>query len=185
MLKGYRLFFYQITRPFSYLKIQHPDKNLYNWWLPFFLGGSSSVLVFLAGGIHDLFGDPSVIFRLTRFVENLPGFFIAALAAVATFNGGDIDDLMTDPPKIDVLYNGGLIPVKMTRRRFLCVLFSYLTAISLVLVVLGVLGENVSSMVPVWLMMLGCFMFLIIFWQMIVATFLGLYYLGERLHTPQ
>ncbi len=77
--------------------------------------------------------------------------------------------------------------IDMTRRRFLCVLFSYLTAISIFLVIGAKIGLAFTIPSEYYLLMswTGFTLFSFILWQMILATILGLYYLGERLHTPQ
>jgi len=137
--------------------------------------------------LDRLAGNTGLISQITDFVANLPGFFIAALAAVATFNRLDIDETMDNPPEIEVIHHGNPLMVKMTRRRFLCVLFSYLTAVSIFLVLATRFGLAISApqgyeIIFSWIGVSG---FIFILSQMITATFLGLYYLGERLHTPQ
>jgi len=185
-LKEFKLIFYQLTRPVSYLRIQHEDKWIYDWLIPIFLTCISWVILGQFSSIDHVTGSDGLLARITGFIENLPGFFIAALAAVATFNRHDIDRVMKNPPKVKIMYQGNAGFVDMTRRRFLCVLFSYLTAASIFLVI----GYYISSAIAEgtyidpeirWLLVLVYFF---IFWQMITATLLGLFYLGERLHTP-
>jgi hypothetical protein len=54
--------------------------------------------------------------RLLGFIQNLPGFFIAALAAVATFGRADLDALMPGkPPRVSILYHGRPTEVELTR----------------------------------------------------------------------
>lgn len=181
--------FYQLGRPFSYLTIKHEEKYIYDWVIPLI----STVLIQLY--IHFIlsnspnFSVGQLISSLLDFLQVLPGFFIAALAAVATFNNPQIDQIMKNPPKIQLEYYGQLIFIEMTRRRFLCVLFAYLTAISISLIVISriVLETPTIENQPTWsntLLLGATSLFFIFFWQMIVATLLGLYYLGERLHTP-
>lgn len=186
-IKPYRLIVYQLTRPFSYLRIKHEDKWIYDWMIPFVLSIGSLCVMYYFVPLAQIGGSVGLVSNITDFVANLPGFFIAALAAVATFNKHDIDQLMANPPKIEILHHGNPLMVDMTRRRFLCVLFSYLTAISIFLVIGSRFGVYLSvpteySFALSWL---GISLFMFFLWQMIIATILGLYYLGERLHTPQ
>jgi hypothetical protein len=186
-LTQFKLIAYQFTRPFSYLKIQHEDKWIYDWVAPLIFTILTLVISYFFIPLEGIIGDGGLISELTSFVANLPGFFIAALAAVATFNKHDIDQLMTNPPKIEIMHHGSSLMVDMTRRRFLCVLFSYLTAISIFLVIGAKIGLALTIpseyyLVASWF---GITLFIFILWQMILATILGLYYLGERLHTPQ
>lgn len=183
----FKLIVYQFTRPFSYLKIKHEDKWIYDWAAPLFFTLGTITLAFFFIPIDKIVGTSGLISDITSFVANLPGFFIAALAAVATFNKHDIDQLMANPPKIEIMHHGSSLMVDMTRRRFLCVLFSYLTAVSIFLVIGAKIGLTIT--IPneyfpsvAWS---GFALFTFILWQMILATILGLYYLGERLHTPQ
>lgn len=186
-LAQFKLIIYQFNRPFSYLKIKHEDKWIYDWAAPFVLSIATLAICYLYIPLENLLGDNGLISELTSFVANLPGFFIAALAAVATFNKHDIDQLMANPPKIEILHHGSSLMVDMTRRRFLCVLFSYLTAISIFLVIGAKIGLALIIPAEYYLPVawVGVILFIFILWQMILATVLGLYYLGERLHTPQ
>ncbi|WP_420598300.1 hypothetical protein [Neptuniibacter sp.] len=185
-LSQFGFILYQLSRPLSYLRIKHEDKWIYDWIAPaFFTLITLSAFYFLIP-ITSLVASEGLISQLTDFIANLPGFFIAALAAVATFNKNDIDQLMANSPKIEILHHGSYLMVEMTRRRFLCVLFSYLTAVSIFLVIGARIGlaSTVAEEYQVTLSWLGVGCFIFIMWQMILATILGLYYLGERLHTP-
>ena len=186
-IRELRLIIYQLLRPFSYLKIKHEYKWIYDWLIPLILTSISLVLIYYLIPLSSVLGSSGLINDLAEFISNLPGFFIAALAAVATFNKHDIDQLMANPPKIEILHHGNPLMVEMTRRRFLCVLFSYLTAISIFLVIgaeFGLLIEVPHNYQrPLSWLGIGAFMYFL--WQMVTATVLGLYYLGERLHTPQ
>lgn len=186
-LKAFRVIFYQLTRPLSYLAIKHDDKWIYDWLVPTIFTIITVFSTYLLIPIKDVLSSTGLISSITDFIANLPGFFIAALAAVATFNKHDIDELMSNPPKIEILHHGHPQMIEMTRRRFLCVLFSYLTAISIFLVIVSRFGLYVSitGYSFVFLAWAGISIFFFLLWQMIIATILGLYYLGERLHTPQ
>lgn len=185
-LSEYKFICYQLTRPFSYLLIKHDDKWLYDWLIPLLLTLVSFCIAWNFIPLSNLTGQEGLIADITGFVANLPGFFIAALAAVATFSKHDIDDPMSDSPRIEILYQGMPLMIDMTRRRFLCVLFSYLTAVSIFLVIAAKIGLQIVVPTEYYLIVswVGFFVFNLFLWQMIIATILGLYYLGERLHTP-
>jgi hypothetical protein len=187
MFKEYSFIFYQLFRPFSYLRIKHEDKWIYDWLIPLLLSGVTLVVVYVFIPLPNVIGTSGLINELTDFVSILPGFFIAALAAVATFNKNDIDQLMANPPTIEIMHHGNPLMIEMTRRRFLCVLFSYLTAISIFLVIFTKIGLLivVPASYQAVLSWIGVILYFYFLWQMVTATILGLYYLGERLHTPQ
>jgi len=140
-----------------------------------------------------VYGSGGLIERVLGFVQVLPGFYIAALAAIATFNKLDIDKTMPAPaPKIDVMVNGKSVPIELTRRRFLCSMFAFLTAESFLLIVLAIFALVAYSPIKEVLPEIAhfatslafLFAFLLLFWQMVLATFWGLFYLGDRLHQP-
>ena len=184
-----------LLRPFSYLCIAHPLKWRVDWLYPVMLTIVSIGVVYALRAQHPvpIFGETGLVAKLLSFVQTLPGFYIAALAAIATFNKIDIDRTMPFPtPKLDVVIQGKSVEILLTRRRFLCAMFAFLTAESLVIIVFGIAAISFcaafKSMIPVLfqepvaLVVLAAY--LLLFWQMTVASFLGLYYLGERLHQP-
>lgn len=184
-----------LLRPLSYLTIEHKLKWKVDWLYPFLLATLSTALVFVLKqfGQVSLYADGGIIMKILNFVQVLPGFYIAALAAIATFNKTDIDKTMPAPaPKIDIMIQGENVAIELTRRRFLCSMFAFLTAESIILIVLAIFSS--SAYIPfkavireswqIWLSGLFTMMFFLLIWQMIVASFWGLYYLGDRLHRP-
>ncbi|UTV87537.1 hypothetical protein KDX00_03255 [Cobetia amphilecti] len=180
---------YQLSRPISYIFIKHDDKYLYDWSIPFLLA-----LIILS-----VFGfwleDWSVVFKLidsiAGFVQTLPGFFIAALAAIATFNREDIDVLMDGnrPPSIDTRINNDVVNVKLSRRKFLCLLFSYLTVQSFLISILGFVSASFEFVGEDSVLIYNEFVtwgfvsvFIFLSCQMLTSTLHGLYYLAERVH---
>lgn len=140
----------------------------------------------------NVWGSSGFINRLLGFIQNLPGFYLAALAAVATFGDESMQRLMPGtPPTMDLPHNGGTMKATaLSRRMFLSAMFSYLTALSILLTI-GALGglavaDAIKSMVAVatypWLKFGATFIYLAFGLQLLSVTFWGLYYLGERLH---
>jgi hypothetical protein len=186
---------YHLLRPFSYWSIDHKVKWKVDWLFPFILASLSMILLALSSSVVrvTIYGDTGLLSKLLAFVQSLPGFYIAALAAIATFNRPDIDRHMPEPaPSIDIVVQGRSVLVKLTRRKFLCSMFAFLTAESIVLTVTAVFGLAVSEavktalppMAHAWVRSAFVFAYLLLFWQMVVASFWGLYYLGEKLHQP-
>lgn len=177
-----------LMRPFSYLAIKSSakDKRVVDWLIPFVLASGLSLLFFLSGGKQGQFVGGTVL----GLLQILPGFYIAALAAVVVFNRHDIDRHMPQPTPT-IKDNDGDI-VSLTRRRFLSMIFSFLTAQSILLIVYIGIGSPASILAMKhlsfeWYSFLKNFYFFtvyFIFFQVICITFLCLYYLGERLHQP-
>ena len=187
--------FRHLLRPLSYLSIEHKQKWRVDWFYPaIFSVITVSTLFFLKKfGTITFYADGAVIAKILGFVQNLPGFYIAALAAIATFNKTDIDKTMPAPaPKLDIVVQGHNVAIELTRRRFLCSMFAFLTAESMILVVFSVFGQTISvpmkailsEQYHVWASAFFMFAYMFIFWQMLITSFWGLFYLGDRLHQP-
>lgn len=184
-----------LLRPLAYLSIEHQQKWMVDWLYPFILAIISTGLLFLIRqwGEVSFYRDGALVSKVLSFVQSLPGFYIAALAAIATFNKTDIDKTMPQPaPKLDIVVQGKSVAIELTRRRFLCSMFAFLTAESLIIIVLAILSQTLyvplKEVICVKYHALASFVFMMIFmvafWQLLVVTFWGLFYLGDRLHQP-
>lgn len=189
------MFTYHLLRPFSYWTIRFNRKGLLDWGYPCIAAILTAAIVFgLSRFQHvTVFGDSGLLAKLISFVQNLPGFYIAALAAIATFNRVDIDRAMPAPtPRINIQLRGKTVAIDLTRRRFLCALLAFLTAESLLLILSGILAlvvaPSVKAAIPAqaqsWVVIASSTVYLLFFWQMLIVTFLGLFYLGDRIHQP-
>lgn len=183
----------QLLRPWAYYSIDAEGKRVFDWVVPVLIAATVSIAFFLGEPQISIFGDDGLVADLTTFIQGLPGFFIAALAAVATFNRDDLDTLLPAPtPTMLVVKRGKPVPLELTRRRFLCALFAFLTAQSLLLTCAGIFAANLSpwliqALPFAWLVLFkvaGGFLFLLLLAQLLSVTCLGLYYLGDRLHLP-
>lgn len=183
-----------LLRPFSFLTVKHPSRLplWVNWMLPALLTALVVVGLWLLKAPVNIFGTQGLLERVLGFVQTLAGFYIAALAAVSSFNSPHLDRVMPAPaPTMYIKYNGALQSVAATRRRFLTSMFAYLTALS---IVLSLVAMAVLVLAPVlklsWpnaapkLHWVGLFGFLFALFQMTCVTFWGLFYLGERMLTP-
>jgi hypothetical protein len=164
-----------------------------NWALPFAGALATAGALTLYGESVNTFGAQGLLDRLLSFVQTLVGFYIAALAAVASFNSPHLDKEMPPPsPTMRVKYNGVLQEVSATRRRFLSAMFAYLTALSFLfsLLAIGILASAGTAAVVLpteiasWLKPLTTFVIMFGVFQMTSITFWGLFYLGERMLTP-
>ncbi|SDI36242.1 hypothetical protein SAMN05216588_115101 [Pseudomonas flavescens] len=183
----------QLLRPFGYLAIRHPYKWIVDWLYPVMF--TVLILWFMGAynGFRGVMGSDGVISLVLSFIQSLPGFYIAALAAIATFGRADIDSVLPEPtPKIWIKFRGSENLVSLTRRRFLAMLFAFLTAESLLLIVYsiflisygtGLVGTSfyrVSLDSVIGVSLIGIYFLLLC--QMVISTFWGLYYLGYKLH---
>lgn len=193
-----------LLRPLAYLTIQHRDPILrwINWYLPGLVALGTAVLWLLPAALDkagywqpgqvNVWGDGGLINGLLSFVQSLPGFYTAALAAVATFGGKEMNKVMPgEPPRMRLLFEGHLSePLELSRRLFLTSMFSYLTALSFMLTMAGILGTSLADSVAAmllpaarpWASALATSMYMLFFSQMLLVTGWGLFYLGERMH---
>jgi len=179
--------------PLVYLRIRRPDKFLDEIVLPAAFLALSLVIFWVIDWKIQVFGDKGLISGVGSYLQIVTGFYIASLAAVATFNQKDMDKRMDgDSP---ILTPGWLInnaPETLTRRRFLCFLFGYLSFCSIFLYFCGIAANLVAypiaQMIPAqyaftikW--SFAC-VYLFVLYNLISTTLLGLYYMTERIHRP-
>lgn len=182
----------QLVRPFGYLAIKHPYKWIVDWLYPFLLAAVSLFVLFFWGSSKSFISSGNGVSMVLGFVQSLPGFYIAALAAIATFGRPDIDEVLPAPtPKFVVRVRGVSNKIDLTRRRFLAMMFAFLTAESILLTLLSIAIVSFSVELSAfytstWFGTLFVaavlFFFFILLFQMVLATFWGLYYLGHKLH---
>ncbi|OQQ00557.1 hypothetical protein BK412_21840 [Vibrio campbellii] len=184
------MLFEQLTRPFGYLSIKEvKGKGFYDWVLPIIFTLCTALLVELAGASYALLNE-KVISGLVAFVSNLPGFYIAALAAVATFQSDKLEQNLDTRSSITPYIEYNIVNenrhitskrFKLTRRAYLSYMFAFLTALSFIIVIFNKLSLLIPETLPT-LLTIYCVILLFAFYQMVVTTFCGLYYLGSRLH---
>jgi hypothetical protein len=142
----------------------------------------------------NVWGADGIISSTQGFVQGLPGFYIAALAAIATFGQQTtLDKVIPSPtPTLHTSYSGTWVEMKLTRRRFLCLMFAYLTAVSIVLSLLAYYCRAIAAparvLLPASIVDSVSFLllatYLLFLFQLVVVTLWGLYYLGDRMHQP-
>lgn len=183
-----------IFRPFLYLTVRHESKvpQIINWSIP--LVFSVAFVVFYYFNIENInfFGGNGFFIKILGLMQSLAGFYIAALAAVAALNNPNMDEPMPGkPPVMNIIYNNGIQEIELTRRRYMCSMFSYLTAACLILCLIIIFSTSFndyaksffSIKVVLGLKLVSTAITLFALTQMMIVTFWGLYYLGEKVHT--
>lgn len=184
----------ELFRPFVFLTIRHPSRLplWVNWVLPLVAACLAVAGLVVLRVPLDLYGTQGLLERLLAFVQTLVGFYVAALAAVCAFNSVHLDQPMPSPaPTMKIRHNGALQEIKLTRRRFLTSMFAFLTALSFAFSLLAIavltLAEPAHRLCPAvaeWLRWPVLWIFLFMLFQLSLVTFWGLFYLGERMLTP-
>ena len=184
---------WRLIVPFDYLfRVRHSEKRFFDVFLPAILTAITIGAVYLLDLKVVAFGDAGLITNLQSLTSILTGFFIAALAAVATFPSPDMDKIMPgkDPMLLKRKVKGHEQSEPLTRRRFLSLMFGYTASLSFLLFLSGaigkVIGPQLMALVPnpaqaaFRTVLLGLYVFA--FWNLIITTFLGLFYLSDRIH---
>lgn len=141
----------------------------------------------------NIYGSEGLLVKLTPFLAVMAPFFLASLAAVSTFNGPEFFDQsfdMAEPVTLTVVGEmGALEPIEITLRHFLSLLFGYCCVITLALFVCSIFVPQIADGIAkifgstaLYFSWLGLLIFLFLFFQVILATLLGIYYLSDKIH---
>ena len=181
----------RLLRPRLFLSIRCGEINRFRWGYPVLWLGLAFVYLLLlpnAAAEKIAIAEQLVVFS-SQCLMILPGFYIAALAAIATFSPTMDQGLNGGEARLKSREYGADIERKPTRRRFLCLLFGYLSFLSLVLALLSglppVLDPARFFQDAEWrnLCRIICTgVYGLFFMQLISLTLLGLFYLANRIH---
>ncbi len=182
-------------RTLNFLRVKHQFAAAYTYWYPAIATGCTiSLLFFLARSI-DAYGPTGLINQLSPFLAVFAPFFLAALAAIATFSGPKFMDesfQMTSAVTLKFAGELGVVePQDVTPRHFLSLLFGYCCVVSLALFLLSVLvpilAPNIAAMLGDYAEFFGWIflsLYLFLFFQIVLLTLLGIYYLSDKVHRP-
>ncbi|MEM7329456.1 MAG: hypothetical protein AAF437_11995 [Pseudomonadota bacterium] len=182
----------QLTAPLNYLKIRVGKDEKFNplWVTNFVLpavgAGAFCVLYVALDQSISLIGEDGLFRHILSLAQILVPFFIAALAAVASMNGTWLDQNLRGSRPTTL--NGRQIK----RRELVIRMFGYLAYITLltylIIVSLIVIGPLLAEAVPfetlVWFKVAILFLVVSVFANIIITTFMSLYFLTDRLHEP-
>lgn len=184
MIHKYR----HLLTPLSFLRLSSPDLIFYQWQLPAILTIISLLTFYLIPVPPPLFTDKGLVNTVNGLLNTLVGFYIAALAAVAAFPSDILDSEMKGhAPTITDYRQGQSFVEKLTRRRFLVILFGYSAFLSIMLFSFGAISLMLSPSVEhVFCTTLFKGAWLVLYFSMasslFVVTLLGLHYLIDRMH---
>ena len=181
---------YRLIRPLDYLRIKHEQKTKYDIYIPATLTILSIFIYILLPVKPNTFGSGSITNIIGGLLQLLSGFYIASLAAIATFNKQGMDSVMPGvAPTLETLHRGSLENIKLTRRRFLCLMFGFLAFSSIALYLFGGLAEILSSnygllsgQVKIYIKYIFLSVYFFVFYNIMTTTCLGLYYMSDRIH---
>ena len=185
---------WRIFVPLKYWSIDHPEKRKFDLYFPIVLTVIFSLALVSKDFRKDALDNLDIIGKISGFLGVMTGFFIAALAAVATFGKAEMDDPMPgDPPlRLEHKVNAETYFENLSRRRFLSLLFGYLSFISLTLYIIGYMYLIFDKYFIANTLPNGRSLIFAAFWisymffvsNIISNTYLGLFYLSDRIHRP-
>ena len=135
--------------------------------------------------------------------SSLAGFYVAGLLAVATFSMTKAD--LDNPIKVVPVFAGkkGELGAPLSRREYVCLMFGYLAALSLLISVIAVLSAGISQstseffqnhefevrgVIFEWigiLSFLSKFSIIVLSTHLIITTGYGLYYLTYKIYDKE
>lgn len=183
---------------FDFIRIRYPKKNFgisfYLYPLICSILVSGLIIWSQASTISDSF---VVLFlmpefdSITTFIQVLPGFYIGALAAIASFQREGMDDKLPTPtPYLMKVAENGDKKIELSRRTYLTLMFAYLASVTIILAIsifflklfYALKVFKVSETLFTLIYALNTFVIFFFFFQIIVITLVGIYYLGNRMH---
>lgn len=161
------------------------------YWFVFLFSGSMSTIYDKVNGISP------ILENLNQLVSLLAAFFLAALAAVSTFHHENLDKPLVGNSV--TLYHAHFQsePEQLTRRRFLSLIFGYLSAASFAFfgfqTASPAIEKTLGSLPCISNPIFECFEYFygyaffmtFLFFQIVSVTFLALHYLSERMSRPE
>ena len=134
----------------------------------------------------------AMVASLNSFIGILIGFYIASLAAITSFPSENLDAGMKgNTPTLEKSVKGRRIVERLTRRRFLSILFGYCSLVSVIIYIFGFLwlGVKLSSSSPDMIIIINDFirwplltLYTWLCFSLLTTTLLALHYLIDRVH---
>lgn len=187
-----------ILKPLAYLSIKwaindldgRNKKPIFDWLLPILFSVFVTVFLYLTLDLNSskfkIFFESKGFEVLGNFILALPGFLFAALTAVVSFGNKELDITAKVNPPINK--NGH----EISRRRYLSNAFSYLTFLSLTLLIATVFINyayssnilNFGITYYKWGYLLTSLIYFTFVFQMLFILVITLYYIGDKVHQP-
>jgi hypothetical protein len=173
----------RLVTPIRYLSIHHEIKSRFDWWWPVILTILTMLGFWLLPKPPAILGEQGFLKGIRELIALFAAFFVVALAAVATFARESLDQPMQGKtPTLDGR--------DLSRRQFICYVFGYLAVLSFALFLACVLAQIIAPSLRAelspgalwWIRAISGTIFAFGFWNMVVTTLLGIYFLVERVH---
>lgn len=173
----------RLLRPLAYLSIRHETKYKFDWGWPLGLAVVTVLIFWVLPAKPQLLGDKGLLKGVRELIALLGAFYVAALAAVATFARPTLDMPMEGTPP-------ELAGRPLTRRQYVCYLFGYLALVAFTLFIVLVAAEALAPSIKIvvakeylsWVRNILIVPLAFVFWNMMITTMLGVYFLVDKVH---
>lgn len=187
-----------VLKVFDFIRIRYPKKNFGMSFYLYPLICSILVSGLIIWSQTSTISDSFVVLFLmpefdsiTTFIQVLPGFYVGALAAIASFQREGMDDKLPTPtPYLMEVAENGDKKIELSRRTYLTLMFAYLASITIILAISIFFLKlfytlkvfEVTEFLFVSIYAFNTFLIFFFFFQTVIITFVGIYYLGNRMH---
>lgn len=196
---------YFILYPLRYLRLRSENGRLVVWRdvLPVLIITIPLVLFFQYVDSANFFGKDGLVDKAGGVTASLTGFYIAGLLAVATFTANNT--ALDSPIKVGPVFIGNLSHrgEALSRRDYVCLIFGYLSFISLGFSILSVvvagtavsvqrLFHGLDIVIPIinittekLISLISTTFILLVLIHLVVTTGYGLYYLTSKIYEKE
>ena len=183
---------------FSFLRLSGDDISWYQWIYPTILYFAVYPSVVFLADTYPVVDMENPVINITALTGVLAGFYILVLVAMCGMENENLDQAMKGRgPQLRIVRGGDEIIERLTRRRFLVVLFGYCAVLSGLIWILGVLAlyAGISHVDMLWVIDLPefpgfaaffgwvfCIVYTWMLCSLLIVTLLGLHYMVDRIH---
>lgn len=168
---------WKLLSPFIFLRLKFGERKRYGI-LAIGCGLFCSIIYYILPNRPSLVGEGGIFIDLQLLVTFLFPFYVASLVAVATFQRSSLDDLPTGG-QVELIRKNEAT-VKLTRRNFICFIFSYCAILSLLIFLIVMTTKFLSDFVKhefseyiIIISSLGVFICFTVFSHLIIITLWG------------
>jgi len=172
--------------PFLFLLITYPRSGVISWIIPIVLATATMAVFYFLPGEISVSGDDGFLERVITIMTISGGFFVTSLTVILTNESDIINSTFVGEGKPVISGENELL----TRKRFLSLLFGYISFVSF-----SVVGMISAALVASHSIKMALtdkvlevleygsgFVLLVFLFQIFLFSMVGLHYLTDRLH---
>lgn len=172
--------------PFIFLRVIYPKAGIISWLVPICLSAGVIAISHFMPGRIKISGEDGFLERVITVMTISGGFFVTSLTVILTNESKIVNSIFVGEGKPRIKGEDELL----TRKRFLSLLFGYISFISFAIV--GLISFALVMSDPLKLSLtdkayeiclyVSGFILLVFLFQIFLFSLVGLHYLTDRLH---